>query len=86
MMVIENERDYTIKLLILILSTSLFWTCSNSMDSLLEGWNDLPGAIFSGGVPKDGIPAINNPIWDSAADGPPRSAGSPTSRGVYSRS
>ncbi len=65
----ENERDYTIKLLILILSTSLFWTCSNSMDSLLEGWNDLPGEIFSGGVPKDGIPSINNPIWDSAADG-----------------
>jgi len=68
-MLYENERDYTIKVLILILSTSLFWTCSNSLDPLLEGWNELPGEIFSGGVPKDGIPAINNPIWDSAADG-----------------
>jgi len=35
----------------------------------LDGWNELPDAVVSGGVPKDGIPAINNPIWDSAAEG-----------------
>ena len=68
-MLFENERDFTIKFLILILSTSLFWTCSNSTEPILEGWNELPGEIFSGGVPKDGIPAINNPIWDTAAEG-----------------
>lgn len=58
-----------LKFTTLILFTSLFWTCSNSLEPNLEGWNDLPGAVISGGVPKDGIPAINNPIWDSAAEG-----------------
>ena len=52
-MLFENERDFTIKFIILILSTSLFWTCSNSVDPILEGWNELPGAIFSGGVAED---------------------------------
>ena len=43
--------------------------CSNSTEPILDGWNPLPDAIISGGVPKDGIPAIDNPIWDTAAEG-----------------
>ena len=57
------------KYVTLILFASLNLTCSNSVEPILEGWNELPGAIISGGVPKDGIPAIDNPIWDSAAEG-----------------
>jgi len=42
--------------------------CSNSTEPILDGWNPLPDAIFSGGVPKDGIPAITNPGWDRASE------------------
>ena len=58
-----------IKIASLVLFTLLFLTCSNSVEPDLAGWNELPAEIISGGVPKDGIPAINNPIWDGAAEG-----------------
>ena len=58
------SRITILSILMLILSG-----CSNSTEPSLDGWNPLPDAIFSGGVPKDGIPAINNPIWDTAAEG-----------------
>ena len=61
--------DFVIKFIPSIILASLFWTCSNGLEPNLDGWNELPAAIISGGVPKDGIPAINNPIWDSAAEG-----------------
>ena len=42
--------------------------CSNSSEPSLDGWNQLPDAIFSGGIPKDGIPSITNPGWDAASE------------------
>lgn len=43
--------------------------CSNSSEPSLDGWNELPDVIISGGVSKDGIPSITNPTWDTAAEG-----------------
>jgi len=48
--------------------TVLLSGCSNSSEPSLEGWNQLPDAIFSGGVAKDGIPSITNPGWDFASE------------------
>ena len=57
------------RLTALIILTLVLSGCSSSTDISLDGWNQLPDEIFSGGVPKDGIPAINNPTWDAAAEG-----------------
>ncbi|MCH7954411.1 MAG: DUF3179 domain-containing protein [Candidatus Marinimicrobia bacterium] len=57
-------RIAVLSLLIVIISG-----CSNSSEPNLDGWNELPDVIISGGVPKDGIPAINDPTWDTAAEG-----------------
>lgn len=57
------------KFVITLTSAFFLWGCTNSTDPNLEGWNELPDAIVSGGVPKDGIPAITNPQWDPAAEG-----------------
>ena len=57
------KRITTMIFLTLILSG-----CSNSSEPNLDGWNELPDAIFSGGVPKDGIPSITNPEWKNASE------------------
>ena len=58
-----------IRITALSILTLILSGCSNSTEPSLDGWNQLPDAIVSGGVPKDGIPAINNPTWDTAAEG-----------------
>ena len=55
---------------VITLSLAFFlWGCSNSTDFNLDGWNELPDEVVSGGVPKDGIPSITNPQWDTVAEG-----------------
>ena len=62
------QRKALQRITALIFLTAILSGCSNSSEPNIEGWNPLPDAIVSGGVPKDGIPSVTDPEWKSASE------------------